>query len=123
MRSAVLVMCAIGKLLLPELNEHSLGMGARSALESPFVVVKLVGRFDAREKHWQPADRTSFLLDWALARVKAIPLQHNTLLLTELSSVGASFSLHPESHVHQEVDTAHSQCRLLENTSRQESFA
>jgi hypothetical protein len=64
---------------LAELDDHCLGVGALLALErAQVLVVCPLGWLDLRQRHWQPACRTSPLTDRRLSWVEFVWLRHDT---------------------------------------------
>src|SRR5262249_61535596 len=65
---------------LSELDRYSFRIGARRAFIGLPVMIALVGWFDARKKHWQPALWASPLCKRRLRRIKIVWIRHGALL-------------------------------------------
>ena len=63
-------------LLLAELDDDGLSVGALHALECALILAQTLGWLDLRQKHRQPAFRASSLTDRRLGRVEVLGLSH-----------------------------------------------
>src|SRR5262245_37129143 len=61
-------------LLLAELDDDGLSVGALHALECALILAQTLGWLDLRQKHRQPAFRASSLTDRRLGRVEVLGL-------------------------------------------------